>query len=169
MRYDAGLVGIATVAILTVSCSPREPAARSELPQVKGPALGRPMKFTGFVHWDCAPNDASNALTIYVAESDFDAMPPAVPHFRIFLAHAGPPEHAHRTLRWPGDEGVGVVQRCRFKDDCTRVPGRVTFGDVKLNEFVEGEIDVRSGVGDHVLRGRFIAQWAPRYNRTCFG
>jgi hypothetical protein len=171
MPYNAEFVAIATVAIFTVRCGGRDAAPRSELPEVKGPAptLRRPMTFTGYVHWDCAPNDASNALTIHVAESDFDTIPAGVPHFRIFLAHAGPPEHAHRTLRWPGDEGLGVVQRCRFKNDCTRVTGRVTFGEVKLNEFVEGEIDVRSGVGANVLRGRFNAQWAPRYNRTCFG
>jgi hypothetical protein len=169
MPHSSGVVGVATIAILTVSCGSREPAARAELPQVKAPAPSRLMRFTGYVHWDCAPNDGANGLTIYVAESDFDAIPPTVPHIRIFLVHAGRPEHAHRTLRWPGDERMGVAERCRHTDDCTRVAGRVTFGDVKLNEFVEGEIDVRSGVGDNVLRGRFIAQWAPRYNRTCFG
>jgi hypothetical protein len=38
------------------------------------------------------------------------------------------------------------------------VPGRVTFGEVKLNESIEGEIDLRSGVGDNVIRGKFIAE-----------
>jgi hypothetical protein len=64
---------------------------------------------------------------------------------------------------------MGVAEQCRHTDDCTRVAGRVTFGDVKLNELVEGEIDLRSGVGNNVISGRFIARWAPRNNRTCLG
>jgi hypothetical protein len=54
--------------------------ADSLMLRVKAPAPS-PTRFTGWVNWDCSSNDSNNAVTIYVAGSDFTTLPPRAPHF----------------------------------------------------------------------------------------
>jgi hypothetical protein len=114
--------------------------------------------FNAYAVWECSPGDSPYALTVYVAQDAvFTFFPPEVPHFRIEVFRAGS-ELAHRTFQWPADERFGKLQWC--PDDCRPVAGRVTFGEVQPNRFVEGVIQD----GTHIIKVQrhFKANWGPR-------
>jgi hypothetical protein len=116
--------------------------------------------FDAYAVWDCSPGDSPHALTVYVAEDAvFTFFPPEVPHFRIEVFRAGS-ELAHHTFQWPADEGFAKLQWC--PGYCGPVAaGRVTFGEVQPNRFVEGVIEV--GTHDSIkVQRRFKANWGPR-------
>ena len=188
MRYHSKLWNVAVIAILTLACDTPEPTAKAELPQVERPPTVKrsPLDsvdpdqpgFDAFAQWDCGAGDGPNGLTVYVAtDTVFTFFPPPVPHVRIHIFDAADrkvpagdshpalfrsrTELAHRTFRWPGDAGIGALQLCHYRDCERLMEGRVTFGDVRPNHFVEGSIDIHAS-GDINTRRHFRANWGPR-------
>jgi hypothetical protein len=152
----------AAFAILTIACNTSEPTPEVELPGVQRPAIDDvdPTGFHAFAHWDCSPGDSPGALRVYVAtDGVFTSLPPEVPHFRISVFRAGS-ELAHRSFQFPSTDAIGKVQRCHLAVCTQRDEGRVSFGDVRPNQFVEGTLDL--GRGDVTERWRFKANWGPR-------
>src|SRR5687767_5035148 len=193
MRYHSKLANVAAVAILTLACDTSQPQPKAEWPRVERPPIVQrsPIKgadpdqpgFHAFAQWDCSPGDSTDALTVYVAvDTVFTTFPPEVTHFRIQIFDAATrelpgmsgrdghapylrprTELAHRTFHWPADEGFGKLLSCHYTD-CKRLDeGRVTFGDVRPNHFVEGTIDVGT-TGNISVRRHFKANWGPRTN-----
>ena len=154
MQCHVRLASVTALAILTLACETHKPAANVEWPQVGPPVVHRsptegadPVR--AFAVWACSPGDSPSELSVYVGS------PPKVPHFRIDVFSGALAELSHRTFQWPGDEGFARLQWCPA--DCERVAaGRVTFGEVQPNRFVEGTIYI-GGIQRH-----FKANWGPR-------
>ena len=167
MRWNGGTAATIALAIYLLNCGAIEPPA--ELPFVKPPFR---RLFHAYAHWSCAPNDAANAVTIYITSSPAKTLPPSAGFARIYVDHAGPPELTHHILRWHQDavpyQPHSGAEWCRSERDCTVVQkGSVTFGDVKLGQSVEGEINIFTGGGNNVFRGAFEGKWMPRYDHGC--
>jgi hypothetical protein len=163
MRTKVGLLAVvAALALGGLACRWPESTETLELPLVNPPRSG----LFAYAFWDCSRwSDAPHALTIYVTESVFEAMPPNEPYLEISV-YPDASYIAHRTIQWPGDEHEGSAAYCEGPRRCERVPtGRVAFGEAQPNSFVEGDILFRSlprrGPG---LAGHFRAAWGPRYN-----
>jgi hypothetical protein len=131
-----------------------------DMPMVNAPVAASGLH--AMAHWDCTLPDGDDGITTYVSVHEITTIPPTRPYLQISY---GRWDFTNYTILWPFNYPA-LVQYCGRPGDCgyVRKGGFVRFGRVKLGRFAEGTVELP----DIQMRGRFLAQWNPRYSCELF-